>query len=276
MKEKGFTLIELLAVIVILAVIALIATPIIMNVINDAKKGAFKDSAYGIIKAIELKQGSGYLSLEANDNELINLTDNTLNYKGEKPYQGYAAVRYDGKIAIEMNNKNFCITKEFDEENITIKEKTAECDGHGLASINLFPYNKWNAVSVTANSAVVEMENKQLKYLSTTGLDAYTESYAHIQQPMDYRMQLCKTYGISLEEGSEYTYSVETDATAYELFVFFSDKDGNFISHSKTENKSNTFTVPAKTKYVTLRIDNEMGAGSTPTFKNLKINKVFE
>ncbi|MCI8445703.1 MAG: prepilin-type N-terminal cleavage/methylation domain-containing protein [Bacilli bacterium] len=52
-NKKGFTLIELLAVIVILAVIALIATPIIMNVINDAKEGAEKDSAYGIAKALE-------------------------------------------------------------------------------------------------------------------------------------------------------------------------------------------------------------------------------
>ena len=33
MKEKGFTLIELLAVIVILAIIALIATPIILGII---------------------------------------------------------------------------------------------------------------------------------------------------------------------------------------------------------------------------------------------------
>ena len=36
-KNKGFTLIELLAVIVILAIIALIATPIILNVIDKAK-----------------------------------------------------------------------------------------------------------------------------------------------------------------------------------------------------------------------------------------------
>ena len=52
-NQKGFTLIELLAVIVILAVIALIATPLIMNVINDAKEGADRDAAYGIIKAVE-------------------------------------------------------------------------------------------------------------------------------------------------------------------------------------------------------------------------------
>jgi len=33
MKKKGFTLVELLATIVILSVIALIATPIVLNVI---------------------------------------------------------------------------------------------------------------------------------------------------------------------------------------------------------------------------------------------------
>ena len=38
--KKGFTLIELLAVIIILAIIAVIATPIILNVIDDARKSA--------------------------------------------------------------------------------------------------------------------------------------------------------------------------------------------------------------------------------------------
>ena len=36
-KKIGFTLIELLAVIIVLAIIALIATPIIFNVIENAK-----------------------------------------------------------------------------------------------------------------------------------------------------------------------------------------------------------------------------------------------
>ena len=52
--NKGFTLIELLAVIVILAIIALITVPVVINIINSAKKGAAEDSTYGIIEAARL------------------------------------------------------------------------------------------------------------------------------------------------------------------------------------------------------------------------------
>lgn len=54
MKRQGFTLIELLAVIVILAIIALIAVPLILNIVEKAKKGAFEDSAYGIINSARM------------------------------------------------------------------------------------------------------------------------------------------------------------------------------------------------------------------------------
>ena len=53
MNKKGFTLIELLAVILILAIIALIAIPAVTNVIEDSKKRAAKDSAYGYIEAVK-------------------------------------------------------------------------------------------------------------------------------------------------------------------------------------------------------------------------------
>ena len=50
-NKKGFTLIELLAVIVILAVIALIATPVILQIITKARKSASVDSLYGVMAA---------------------------------------------------------------------------------------------------------------------------------------------------------------------------------------------------------------------------------
>ena len=60
MKNKGFTLIELLAVIVILAIIALIATPIILGIINDARDSARERTAELIAKEVELAY-TGYM-----------------------------------------------------------------------------------------------------------------------------------------------------------------------------------------------------------------------
>ena len=54
LNKKGFTLIELLAIIVILAIIAVITVPIILNIIDDAREGARKNSVVGYGKAVEL------------------------------------------------------------------------------------------------------------------------------------------------------------------------------------------------------------------------------
>lgn len=52
-NEKGFTLIELLAIIVILAIIAVITVPIILGIVDDAKRGAAETSALGYIDAVQ-------------------------------------------------------------------------------------------------------------------------------------------------------------------------------------------------------------------------------
>jgi type IV pilus assembly protein PilA len=53
MRNRAFTLIELLAVIVILAIIALIATPIILGIIKDARENAKKRSAELVYTGVE-------------------------------------------------------------------------------------------------------------------------------------------------------------------------------------------------------------------------------
>ena len=70
MNKKGFTLIELLAVIVILAIIALIVTPVVSNIISSARKAANARSVEGHIKNIEyaiiqkaFEEGTGNLSI---------------------------------------------------------------------------------------------------------------------------------------------------------------------------------------------------------------------
>ena len=54
-KNEAFTLIELLAIIVILAIIAVITVPIILNIIDNSRKGAAINSAYGFVDAINKK-----------------------------------------------------------------------------------------------------------------------------------------------------------------------------------------------------------------------------
>ena len=70
--NKGFTLIELLAVIVILAIIALIATPIVLNIIDDTKRESGLRSAEFYLDALELSIAQATL-----DNK--NITDGVYN-----------------------------------------------------------------------------------------------------------------------------------------------------------------------------------------------------
>lgn len=52
-NKKGFTLIELIAVLVILAILALIVTPIVMRIINDARRSANERSIDAFGRTIE-------------------------------------------------------------------------------------------------------------------------------------------------------------------------------------------------------------------------------
>jgi len=64
-NNKAFTLIELLAIIVILAIIAVITVPIILNIIENSRKGAATDSAYGFKDAVN----KYYVTELSNDSE---------------------------------------------------------------------------------------------------------------------------------------------------------------------------------------------------------------
>ena len=70
MKNKGFTLIELLAVIVILAIIALIATPIILNIIDDTKESSKERS-----KELYLDAVANTIAAYNMKNPLVDLSD---------------------------------------------------------------------------------------------------------------------------------------------------------------------------------------------------------
>lgn len=75
MNKKGFALIKLLAVIGILAIIALISIPIIMGVIEDAKKNIANNS-FDIAETVAKSSAYGYI------NSVVDATDLTANVEG--------------------------------------------------------------------------------------------------------------------------------------------------------------------------------------------------
>ena len=64
--KKGFTLIELLAVIVILAVISLIAVPVVLNIIDDARINSYKLSASNYTKGVVTEIAAKNLTTDLN------------------------------------------------------------------------------------------------------------------------------------------------------------------------------------------------------------------
>ena len=99
-KKKGFTLIELLAVIVVLSIIALITTPIIFNVIENAKIKSLENSCYGVIDAVRTKYAEGLLNL----NKITTGDVNELTVAGEKPIAGTWTI-YNSKDSVEKGIK---------------------------------------------------------------------------------------------------------------------------------------------------------------------------
>ena len=127
-RYQGFTLIELLAVIVILAVIALIATPLIMNVINDAKKGASRDAGYNVIKAGELRAATEGIA-GANPPYHYDETSN-LDMKGTLPSKFTLDINEDMNTQLKAWLNGYCVVKEYGNETVTIdesKKSEAEC-----------------------------------------------------------------------------------------------------------------------------------------------------
>lgn len=161
--KKGFTLIELLAVIVVLAIITLIAVPIIANVIDKAKKESAIDSAYGYIDAVEKSVALGQLDpnkgitipasneISMDDIDQAGMLD-SISVKGSKPT--YAKLTFEkGKVV----SAGFCI----DGYNIEYEDKRANIitnpdndhNYRAIASVESVELSAENNIGIVQESA---------------------------------------------------------------------------------------------------------------------------
>lgn len=151
-KRNGFTLVELLAVIVILALIALIATPIILNIINDTKKSSIKQSAIGYVDAVEktiLEKKTNtdvdydgkytikkdQITKESETASLLPILDLiqlNVNVKGELPTKGNLEIEKSNVISGEFYYNNYLVTLSNDKYKIQVLSNSSSTDTSAL------------------------------------------------------------------------------------------------------------------------------------------------
>ena len=94
-KKKGFTLIELIAVLVIMAIIALIVTPLVMNIIRKARVSADKRSVDAYGRSIELAIAGYLLDTGKFPTEVSQLT---IEYSGNKVECSTTQINTDSSV----------------------------------------------------------------------------------------------------------------------------------------------------------------------------------
>ena len=211
-NKKGFTLIELLAVIIILAVIALIATPIVLNVVDNARKSANKDSAYGLLDSAKLY----YMESLLDESKSLsgNLIDK-INVSGRKPDSGTVYINNKGEIALSVVYDKVCFTKNYEDADLTESDDINNCKIKVVYKDSILngadPELKDNLVAVTID-----------KYGTVKKADIYSEWYNYTNKTWANAVLLNgnDTYkvGDTIEENNIKAYYVWIPRYKYQIF----------------------------------------------------------
>ena len=246
-KKKGFTLIELLAVIVILAIIMLIATPIILNVIESSKKGSYIESVNGILDAAEK-----YAVMNVNGKETIDLTNESkLSYKGKKPEVGTLLINEEGYFSIIAKYENYCIEKKFSDNSPVIAERE-NCE---LADSEIIKYDNYIALNKSNNDCVTD----STKTCSIDEIIEGLEVSVNVNDTENYTFNVLKDNGDNLD--------LQINFNIGELDVWASNEDykeatGNDCENVKGCNGAGPVTLLKNLKKLTdkwVNIDNQDG-----------------
>lgn len=131
MNKKGFTLIELLAVIVILAVIALITTPIVFGVVENSRLNSFTRSVEEMRNVIDMDYNeyarSGRVEYKYSGNELVCVkcnkgADLKLDFTGDIENASGTFYNTNGTITLTVENDNYKATDNGSGEVVTVKK----------------------------------------------------------------------------------------------------------------------------------------------------------
>ena len=246
-KKKGFTLIELLAVIVVLAIIALIATPIVMNTIEKSKKGTVIESANNLIKSAEY-----YILQTKNRYGKVSVLNEKLNYSGNKPDLGEVEINKDGKSRIYTYLNGYCVTKDYENKSpYATKTSKEECnwfatDNYETTEGSIITINNGNIKNylIYGNSTQETRSGKNILNMANF-TTSYTNSYFE-DKATNFKLTAGKTYTISfnyrvLSAGETLSTGVGYGTKGYSADIVY----GKIYPNQTTGRQSVTFTVPS-------------------------------
>ena len=155
MKSKnGFTLIELMAVVLILAIIVTITTPLVFGYIEDSKKETAKVSAKEYLKAIEQNNMTAKIDknssiIESGDVEDIN---KQIKIRGDKPTSGQVIIDNSTVNLAALCINDYLVS--YTEEDMKVGNKCNE--------INLFGGNIVKPVEKRTYKAIIYLDPENL------------------------------------------------------------------------------------------------------------------
>ncbi len=118
-RKNGFTLIELLVVVILLALIAVMVTPIVYSSIEKAQKESFGSSVNGLLRAVNVEREYGVAqTYTVKDGKVTP----TLSVKGKIEGEGTITVTEEGEITISITNGKYCAEKGKNDKKITVKD----------------------------------------------------------------------------------------------------------------------------------------------------------
>lgn len=202
MKQKGFTLIELLAVLILIAVLTLIAYPVVRGVIDKTKLGAARTSAYGLLESTSLYYALNTINKDITficNGEICTSEENhKLQFKGETPKSGQINAKANGNHELYyIVTHDYCILGTRD--NMDIKKDCKKLD-NTKAELNVIQISS-TSKNITINVKAKDIESGIKKITYEIDGKTYSDNYD------DTNIDINKTFN-KLQSGKTYTIKV--------------------------------------------------------------------
>ena len=303
MNKKGFTLIELLAVIVILAIIAVITTPVILNVIEGARLNSAKDKAWGTIDAARLAYSKDQTS--SGENELYTLgTPITfgsgdekvgsakITVSGERAKSGTVVIDKDGKIiasALQFGNY-YCSTINSKEDK-TINPNKMVCSKEKKDVIGENITNKLNENVVTTGDGLYADTTEAGRYIyrganPNNYIKLGSDMYRIISVESDNTLKVIKNGSIGTKAFDEEKARYSTTSTDYCNNTLLGcnvwgskttmlDTNGNNVTQMPREVGGTFYNLPDKEASLNTYLNNDWYNSLSSNVQNIIVSHMF-